>query len=170
MTHDGRIIYTRWEYSDRTAGYLHSLFVMNPDGTNQTEFYGNNSQFPAAMLHARSVPNSTKVIAIAGAHHIDQRGKLIMIDRKAGTQAGIGVKLLAPERDYPYRESMGTGGNIVHDTEGEQFQYPYPLDEDNYVVCYSPGGRADSRAERHQGRQGGKPGLRHLLDASQRTA
>lgn len=137
---DGRIIYTRWEYSDRTAGYLHSLFVMNPDGTNQTEFYGNNSQFPAAMLHARSVPHSTQVIAIAGAHHIDQRGKLIMIDRKAGTQAGVGVKLLAPERDYPYRESMGTGGNIVHDTEGEQFQYPYPLDENNFVVCYSPEG------------------------------
>ena len=140
LMHDGRIIYTRWEYSDRTAGYLHSLFVMNPDGTNQAEFYGNNSQFPAAMLHARSVPNSTQVIAIAGAHHIDQRGKLIMIDRKAGTQAGVGVKLLAPERHYPYRESMGTGGNIVHDTEGEQFQYPYPLDEDNFVVCYSPEG------------------------------
>ena len=140
VMHDGRIIYTRWEYSDRTAGYLHSLFVMNPDGTNQAEFYGNNSQFPAAVLHARSVPNSTKVIAVAGAHHIDQRGKLIMIDRKGGTQAGIGVEFLAPERDYPYRESMGTGGNIVHDTEGEQFQYPYPLDEDNYMVCYSPEG------------------------------
>lgn len=137
---DGRIIYTRWEYSDRTAGYLHSLFVMNPDGTGQTEFYGNNSQFPAALLHARGVPNSAKVIAIAGAHHIDQRGKLIMIDRNAGMQAGVGVKLLAPERDYPYRESMGTGGNIVHDTEGDQFQYPYPLDEDNYVVSYSPEG------------------------------
>ena len=140
VTDDGRIIYTRWEYSDRTAGYLHSLFVMNPDGTNQTEFYGNNSQFPAAILHARDVPNSTKVLAIAGAHHIDQRGKLIMIDRNEGTQAGVGVKILAPERAYPYRESMGTGGNIVHDTEGEQFQYPYPLDDDNYVVCYSPEG------------------------------
>ncbi len=140
MTDDGRIIYTRWEYSDRTAGYLHSLFVMNPDGTNQMEFYGNNSQFPAAILHARSVPNSTKVIAISGAHHIDQRGKLIMIDRNAGTQAGFGIRLLAPERDYPYRESMGTGGNVVHDTEGAQFQYPYPLDEDNCVVCYSPEG------------------------------
>ncbi|MBO7679431.1 MAG: PD40 domain-containing protein, partial [Thermoguttaceae bacterium] len=85
MTDDGRVIYTRWEYSDRQAGYLHSLFVMNPDGTNQTEFYGNNSQFPAAILHARSVPGSTKVFAISGAHHIDQRGKLIVIDRKEGT-------------------------------------------------------------------------------------
>jgi len=140
LTNDGRILYTRWEYSDRTAGYLHSLFVMNPDGTGQTEFYGNNSQFPAAILHGRSVPGSTKVIAIAGAHHIDQRGKLIMIDRNVDTQAGFGVKFLAPERDYPYRESMGTGGNIVHDTEGDQFQYPYPLDEDNYLVSYSPEG------------------------------
>ncbi|NLS91430.1 MAG: hypothetical protein GXX96_04505 [Planctomycetaceae bacterium] len=155
LTNDGRIIYTRWEYSDRTAGYLHSLFVMNPDGTNQTEFYGNNSQFPAAVLHARSVPNSTKVIAVAGAHHIDQRGKLIMIDRKEGIQAGVGVKLLAPERDYPYRESMGTGGNIVHDTEGEQFQYPYPLDEDNYVLSYSPEG---GPIRGLKGIQDGKPG------------
>jgi hypothetical protein len=140
LMHDGRVSYTRWEYSDRTAGYLHSLFVMNPDGTNQTEFYGNNSQFPAALLHARSVPNSTMVIAIAGAHHIDQRGKLVMIDRKEGTQAGFGVKLLAPEKDYPYQESMGTGGNVVHGTDGEQFQYPCPLDEDNYLVSYSPEG------------------------------
>ncbi|MBP7637008.1 MAG: hypothetical protein KBA18_03970 [Kiritimatiellae bacterium] len=140
MTHDGRITYTRWEYSDRTAGYLHSLFVMNADGTGQTEYYGNNSQFPAATLHARAVPNSTKMIAVSGAHHIDQRGKLIMIDRTVGTQAGTGVKLLAPEKDYPYLESQGTGGAVVHDTGGDQWQYPYALDEDNYVVCYSPEG------------------------------
>lgn len=139
-TVDGRVIYTRWEYSDRTAGYLHSLFVMNPDGTGQTEYYGNNSQFPAAILHARAVPNSTKMIAVSGAHHIDQRGKLIMIDRRVGTQAGVGVQLLAPEKDYPYQESHGTGGSIAHDTGGDQWQYPYALDEDNYVVCYSPEG------------------------------
>ncbi len=139
-TNDGRVTYTRWEYSDRTAGYLHSLFVMNADGTGQIEYYGNNSQFPAAILHTRSVPNSTKMIAVSGAHHIDQRGKLIMIDRKCGTQAGVGVKLLAPEKDYPYLESHGTGGAVVHDTGGDQWQYPYALDEDNYVVCYSPEG------------------------------
>ncbi|HNX33943.1 MAG TPA: hypothetical protein PKM57_04905 [Kiritimatiellia bacterium] len=139
-TNDGRVTYTRWEYSDRTAGYLHKLFVMNADGTAQTEYYGNNSQFPAAILHARAVPNSTKMIAVSGAHHIDQRGKLIMIDRKVGTQAGIGVKLLAPEKDYPYLESQGTGGAVVHDTGGDQWQYPCALDENNYVVCYSPEG------------------------------
>ena len=124
VTSDGRILYTRWEYEDRNAGYLHPLFVMNSDGTNQTEFYGNNSQFPGAILHARDVPNSTKVIAISGAHHIDQRGKLIMIDRNVGTQAGVGIKFLAPEAIYPYREGAGMKGDITYDTQGEQFQYP----------------------------------------------
>ncbi|MDO4859034.1 MAG: hypothetical protein Q4A17_13950 [Thermoguttaceae bacterium] len=143
VTNDGRITYTRWEYSDRNAGYLHTLFVMNADGTNQTEFYGNNSQYPAAVLHGRMIPNSTKVMAIAGAHHIDQRGKLIMIDRSEGMQAGEGVYFLAPKRPMPNLENTGhetTGGNVVHGTEGEQFQYPYPLDEENLLVCYSPEG------------------------------
>ena len=27
----------------------------------------------------------------------------------------------------PVSRRVGTGGNVVHDTEGEQFQYPYPL-------------------------------------------
>lgn len=142
MTNDGRVTYTRWEYSDRTAEYLHVLFVMNADGTAQTEYYGNNSWLPAAILHTRSVPNSTKMIAVSGAHHIDQRGKLIMIDRTIGTQAGVGIKLLAPEKDYPYKEGYGTSGAVTHDTGGEQWQYPYALDEDNYVVGYSPEGGA----------------------------
>lgn len=141
MTDDGRITYTRWEYSDRQAGYLHSLFIMNADGTNQTEYYGNNSQFPAAILHARNIPGTTKVVAISGAHHIDQRGKLILIDRREGVEAGAGVYFLAPERPMPIEEGSNTnGGNVVHGTEGEQFQYPWPIDEDNYLVCYSPEG------------------------------
>lgn len=158
VTGDGRILYTRWEYSDRSAGYLHSLFVMNADGTNQTEFYGNNSQFPAAILHARSVPDSTKVIAISGAHHIDQRGKLIMIDRKGGTQAGVGIEYLAPERPYPVAEGVGTdGGNVVHGTEGEQFQYPWPLDEENFLVSYMPEGGPVRGLKGIKGDQKGSP-------------
>ena len=43
---DGRVVYTRWEYSDRGQIYPQPLFQMNPDGTGQTEYYGNNSWFP----------------------------------------------------------------------------------------------------------------------------
>lgn len=53
---DGRILFTRWEYSDRSALHVQSLFTMNPDGTTQTAFYGNSSLFPTSLLHARQIP------------------------------------------------------------------------------------------------------------------
>ena len=56
VTMDGRVVFTRWEYNDRTALYLHPLIVMNPDGTGQTEWYGNNSDFPSSIIHATPVP------------------------------------------------------------------------------------------------------------------
>ena len=46
---DGRIIYTRWEYNDRGQMFPQGLFQMNPDGTGQTEYYGNNSWFPTSL-------------------------------------------------------------------------------------------------------------------------
>ena len=62
---DGRVIYTRWEYNDRGQVYPQPLFVMNGDGTGQSEFYGGNSWFPTSILHARGVPGTQKVIGIA---------------------------------------------------------------------------------------------------------
>ncbi len=35
---DGRVIYTRWEYSDRGQLFVQGLFQMNADGTGQTEY------------------------------------------------------------------------------------------------------------------------------------
>ena len=58
---DGRIIYTRWDYNDRGQLYPQPLYQMNPDGTSQMEFYGNNSWFPTTILHARGIPGTKKV-------------------------------------------------------------------------------------------------------------
>ncbi|MHB9081138.1 MAG: HzsA-related protein [Pirellulaceae bacterium] len=38
---DGRILYMRWEYVDRSQVNYHHLWTMNPDGTGQTIFFGN---------------------------------------------------------------------------------------------------------------------------------
>ena len=38
---DGRIIYTRWEYVDRGACPIQSLWTINPDGTGLAGFFGN---------------------------------------------------------------------------------------------------------------------------------
>ena len=52
------MLYTRWEYNDRGQIFPQALFQMNPDGTGQTEFYGNNSWFPTTILHARGIPGT----------------------------------------------------------------------------------------------------------------
>ncbi len=131
---DGRVIYTRWDYNDRGQIFPQPLFFMNFDGTGQTEFYGNNSWFPTTVLHARGIPDSPKVVAVASGHHTHQRGKLILIDRTKGTQEAAGVQMIAPIRETaPERiDHYGQGG--------EQFQYPYPLDETHYLVAFSPEG------------------------------
>jgi hypothetical protein len=129
---DGRVIYTRWDYNDRAQIYPQGLFQMNPDGTFQTEYYGNNSWFPTTIMHARGIAGTQKVVAILSGHHSDQRGKLAIIDNRAGRQEASGVQLIAPVRrtEAVRVDSYGQ--------EGEQFQYPYPLSEREFLVSYDP--------------------------------
>jgi hypothetical protein len=132
VTHDGRVLYTRWDYNDRGQLYPQPLFEMNPDGTSQTEFYGNNSWFPTTIIHARGLPGSRHVIAIATGHHSDQSGKLILIDPAKGRQENDGVQLIAPVRATKAERIDAYG------QDGDQFQYPYPLSETDFLVTYAP--------------------------------
>jgi len=136
---DGRVTYTRWDYNDRGQLYPQPLFQMNPDGTGQTEYYGNNSWFPTTIAHARGVPNSGKVMAIATGHHSGQSGKLILIDPSKGRQEASGITMLAPVR--PARAVRVD----AYGQRGEQFQYPYPLSETELLVTYAAGNPGRNR-------------------------
>lgn len=131
---DGRVIYTRWEYNDRGQIFVQSLFQMFADGTWQTEFYGNNSWFPTTILHARGIPGTTKVLAIATGHHTTQAGKLIIVDPSRGRQEAAGIQLIAPVQttEAVRVDAYGQDGNL--------FQYPYPLSETEYLVAFYPAG------------------------------
>ena len=133
---DGRVVYTRWDYNDRGQIYPQPLFQMNPDGTAQTEFYGNNSYFPTTIMHARGIPGSDRVLAIAAGHHTYQNGKLILLDRSKGTQENEGCTLVAPIRETPADQIDQYG------QQGELFQYPYPLDDETLLCAYLPEGGA----------------------------
>ncbi len=131
---DGRVIYTRWEYNDRGQIFIQSLFQMFPDGTGQTEFYGNNSWFPTSILHARGISGTQKILAIASGHHTTQAGKLILLDAARGRQEATGVQLIAPirETEAVRVDAYGQDGNL--------FQYPYPLSETEYLAAFYPAG------------------------------
>jgi len=132
VTDDGRVLYTRWDYNDRGQIYPQPLFQMNLDGTAQTEAYGNNSWFPTTILHARAIGGTQKIVAVLSGHHTRQRGKLAVLDPSVGTQEAEGVQLVAPVRETRAVRVDRYG------QDGEQWQYPYPLDERHYLVTYRP--------------------------------
>lgn len=140
---DGRVIYTRWDYNDRGQIFVQPLFQMYPDGTGQTEFYGNNSWFPTTIAHARGIPGTQKVLAILCGHHTPQAGKLAVIDPARGRQENAGVQLVAPVR-ATQAERIDAYGQ-----QGELWQYPYPLNEQECLVTYTPLGW--DRPERRKG-------------------
>jgi hypothetical protein len=149
---DGRVIYTRWEYNDRSQQWPQPLFQMNPDGTAQTEYYGNNSWFPTTILHARPIADSRKLIAVLSGHHAHQKGKLAIIDVAPGNQEAEGVMLVAPQ-SKPKAERIDMWG-----TEGDQFKYPHAIDENLYVVSISAyEGFRGSRGQTKSPYEGFKP-------------
>ena len=136
---DGRVIYTRWDYNDRGQLFPQPLFQMNPDGTGQTEFYGNNSWFPTSILHARGIPETHKVVCVLAGHHTYQKGKLAIIDPSRGRQEASGVQLIAPLRRTEAVRIDKYG------YQGEQFQYPYPLSETEFLVTFTSQGSKKGR-------------------------
>jgi len=132
VTEDGRVIYTRWDYNDRGQVYPQPLFQMNTDGTCQTELYGNNSWFPTTVLHARAIPGTQRLLAVLSGHHCHQRGKLAVLDPTVGQQEAAGAQLVAPIRETKAVRVDAYGQS------GEQWQYPYPVTETEFLVTYDP--------------------------------
>jgi hypothetical protein len=131
---DGRIVYTRRDYNDRGQTYAHALFVMNVDGTFQTEYYGNNTSEPTSLQHTRQIPGTGKTMAIAGGYHTSQGGKLLIINPKDGVEEYQGLKFI----NWDYTKKIFGGDH--YGREGDQYAYPYPFSEDEFLISYEPFG------------------------------
>ena len=134
LTWDGRVLYTRWEYNDRSQMYPQPLFGMNPDGTNQRAVYGGNSWFPTTLIHARAVPNSALFFGIATGHHSLQPGELMRFDPRQGREETQGAWQLEPLRPAKFAkiDAYGQTGRVA--------AYPYPVNEDGVVLSFLPEG------------------------------
>lgn len=149
FTDDGRILYTRWEYNDRSQMFPQPLFQMAPDGSQQGAVYGENSWFPTTIIHARGIPGSGKIFAVATGHHTRQPGDLILIDPARGRQEAEGVTLIAPVRPTKSVRIDAYG------QDGDLFAYPYPIDEHSLIVVYNPDGWQWDNGRRHEDRTTG---------------
>jgi hypothetical protein len=87
---------------DRSQIYSQGLLQMDPDGTGQTEFYGNNTWEPTTLFHPCGIPGTSKVLAALGGHHNPQCGKLGIIDTAQARQGLDGVTELPSGEKPPY--------------------------------------------------------------------
>jgi hypothetical protein len=130
---DGTVMYSRWEYNDRALISCMGLFVMNPDGSRQTEYFGNQTGWPLTMLQARPIPGSTKVLAVAGGYHGPYAGELMLVDHAKGYNGKQSVSMIAPKRETrPDADTADLGKGGVKSL----FQTPCPLDENNFLVSW----------------------------------
>jgi len=61
MLPDGRVLYTRWEYTDRSQMVFHHLWAFNPDGTGLMVYYGN--EHPGGVfIDGMPIPGTRKVL------------------------------------------------------------------------------------------------------------
>lgn len=103
---DGRILFTRWEYVDRSQVAFHHLWVMNPDGTGEMVFFGN--QKPGIlMIDSEPIPGTNLVASIFSPGHgrNEHDGRLTIVNPEAGPNdmsKAVAVQGIPPNVRDPY--------------------------------------------------------------------
>jgi len=126
---DGRIVYSRWEYVDRPAIPIQSLWAINPDGTGLAGFFGNRVLSPGTFMEARQIPGTTKIICTMTGHNGPTRGAIGVVARAKGVNAQAAIENITPDVPVP-RVDQGNGN-----TSGSKlYSGPMPLDARRFLV------------------------------------
>jgi hypothetical protein len=98
MLSDGRIAYMRWEYVDRSQVHFHHLWTMNPDGTDQMTFFGNELG-GTAYLDAKPIPGTNKIVTSFSPGHgmPEHRGPVAIVDPSRGPDANAAVRFVSKQ-------------------------------------------------------------------------
>jgi len=152
VLNDGRIVYTRWDYVDRSAANFHGLWSTNPDGSNPIALFGNYTHRINALYQAHAIPGSKRIAFIAGGHHSDVGGSLVLLDPtrvaldpESGEDLLDSIETLTPEVCFPE----------APDWPKSYFHSPWPLSEDLFLTAFSfdplPGMGPNVKEDTHTG-------------------
>jgi hypothetical protein len=155
VSHDGKLVYTRWDYVDRHWGTAHHFWECFPDGRDPRNYHGNYplpwsampgdvqpDQYgkeklvygrvlrPDAELSFRPVPGSPKYTATAVGHHEGFSGSLVLLDTRIPDDGKMSqLKRITPEYAFPEVEP-----NAPH-----AYGTAWPLSEDFYLCNFNSG-------------------------------
>ena len=124
---DGRLLYTRWEYNDRSQLAYHHLWTINLDGTGQMTYFGNmyptgmpsniasrkgsevrynNVPGAEAMLDSKPIPGTRSVVSIFSPGHgrREHHGFVTIIDPRRGPDHQPFARRIHPDVNWrdPY--------------------------------------------------------------------
>ncbi len=143
---DGRVLYMRWEYVDRSRVQYHHLWTMNPDGSGQMIYYG-NMHAGTVMLDAKPIPGTNKVIASFSPGHgmPEHMGDITIVDPDDGPDRRGSARRISKQlwRDpYAFSEDCilvaGPAGIFLMNGKGEmELLYALP-DPGGLLQCHEP--------------------------------
>jgi hypothetical protein len=113
---DGRVLFQRWEYIDRSQVHYHHLWTVNPDGTGQMVYYGNLHP-DIVMIDAKPIPNTEEqIVAVFSPGHgrREHAGRITILSQKTGPDDRASAKTINPD---------------------ESFRDPYPISKDAFLVA-----------------------------------
>ena len=135
---DGRVIYSRWEYTDKSVFRVQSLWTTNPDGTGTTAFWGNQSVWPDHPAEPRQIPGSRRVMFSACGHHDWFSGCIGIIDPRRGFNFPNGLTKVTWDLDWP---EVGRPPVDPHEADDyhasgayTSYKTPYPLSDEDFLV------------------------------------
>ena len=155
VSHNGKIVYTRWDYVDRHWGTAHHYWECFPDGRDPRNYHGNyplpwsampkdvqpeeygkpvliygRTLRPDAELSFRPVPDSPKYTATAVGHHEGFSGSLVLLDPRIPDDGKMAqLKRITPEYFFPEVEPGAT----------HTYGTAWPLSEDFFLCNYNFG-------------------------------
>lgn len=142
VLNNGRVLYTRWEYSDSPHYFTRILFQMNPDGTDQREYAFSNSYWPNSTFYARPIPgHATKVVGVISGHHgVPRMGELVVFDPANGRREAEPAVQRIPGNGRSIEPTIADG---LVEGSWPKFLHPYPLSEKYFLVSCQPDARAN---------------------------
>jgi hypothetical protein len=135
---DGRVIYSRWEYTDKPLWRIQSLWTANPDGTNTTVFWGNQTVWPDHLSEPRPIPGGRRVMFSGVGHHDWFSGSIGIVDPGKGFNFPLGLTKVTCDLPWP---ECGTPPEDPHESADYHasggftgYKTPYPLSGEDFLV------------------------------------
>jgi hypothetical protein len=135
---DGRLIYSRWEYTDKALWRVQSLWTTHTDGTGTAAYWGNQSVWPDHLAEPRPIPGSQRVMFAGVGHHDWFSGSIGILDRSQGFNFPAGLTKVTADLAWPECSPppLDAAESSRYHAAGAYTGYlgAYPLSETDFLV------------------------------------